>query len=411
MKILITLFQCLLNVCQLTDHANNESKAVYVVDQINPDNNTFDEHKIMLGYQDETDAKKSYLENYDKNWQGIGALNKLSLDEFKDWVKSGKTKKPLSWSGNYEQKSIGKSGERKIEREDEKKWDDTDDKRNVKKENSDLRGRIGKDKVYGQQGNVQNPSDIHVRKATPNKLVKKYLSMSKTADQIEFTIQSRMKGYPNQRQIDAIDNLSRGRKTLRDQYPSIAKDAAKILKARKQLANKPVVEPTEVDSDKKNPKGEIKAKQDFITHLKPSDGKPYKTRRAAQVAIKGRGRRDLKNKTLLPVEVDGGWGLKEEQKTQKGKNSEPYINLAQFNKAKKFITRKSKGLKAINPKPEAQFEKIKKVLQQTSKGIKAIAKGIQEDVYINKKQFKSLKKLVKGDKAAEDLVNIMKDCK
>jgi hypothetical protein len=93
----------------LGDHASDESKDVYVVDQIDPDKNTFDEHKIMLGYQDEAHAKKSYLENYDKNWQGIGAINKLSMDEFKSWVSSGKTKKPLGWKVKPKTKKVLKT--------------------------------------------------------------------------------------------------------------------------------------------------------------------------------------------------------------------------------------------------------------------------------------------------------------
>lgn len=38
---------------------------VYVVDQYNPDG-TFDEHKVMLGFNDMDEAKSDYLANYEK---------------------------------------------------------------------------------------------------------------------------------------------------------------------------------------------------------------------------------------------------------------------------------------------------------------------------------------------------------
>ncbi|MCG8381761.1 MAG: strawberry notch C-terminal domain-containing protein [Gammaproteobacteria bacterium] len=76
--------------------ANPDSDRVYVVDQKNQDG-TFDEHKVMLGFNDQQSAVDGYHANYDEGWQGMGAVTEMSMPEFKDWLKTGDTKKGLSY--------------------------------------------------------------------------------------------------------------------------------------------------------------------------------------------------------------------------------------------------------------------------------------------------------------------------
>ncbi|HJX58175.1 MAG TPA: diguanylate cyclase, partial [Thiobacillus sp.] len=70
------------------------SGPVFVVDQTNKDGD-FDEHKIMLGFDSSEAARAGYLGNYTKGWNGLGAMRKFSLGEFKAWLESGDTKKPV----------------------------------------------------------------------------------------------------------------------------------------------------------------------------------------------------------------------------------------------------------------------------------------------------------------------------
>lgn len=73
---------------------------VYVVDQYNPDG-TFDEHKVMLGFNSAAEAKENYLANYEKGWENGRRIEvtPVSLDNFKQWVSSSKRKtKPF---GDY----------------------------------------------------------------------------------------------------------------------------------------------------------------------------------------------------------------------------------------------------------------------------------------------------------------------
>lgn len=73
-------------------------RKVYVVDQYNPDG-TFDEHKVMLGFNDADEAKSDYLANYEKGWENgrridVSAVN---LEDFEKWVGSSHRKtKPFA---------------------------------------------------------------------------------------------------------------------------------------------------------------------------------------------------------------------------------------------------------------------------------------------------------------------------
>ncbi|MEC7119084.1 MAG: hypothetical protein VXW65_04155, partial [Pseudomonadota bacterium] len=64
---------------------------VYVIDQIDPIDQEFDEHKVVIGADSEDEAKAVYLSNYDAGWTGLGAITTMSWDEFTAWVSSDST--------------------------------------------------------------------------------------------------------------------------------------------------------------------------------------------------------------------------------------------------------------------------------------------------------------------------------
>ena len=68
-------------------------RKVFVVDQYNPDG-SFDEHKVMLGFNDADEAKSDYLANYENGWEDgrkivVSAVN---LEDFEKWIASSKRK-------------------------------------------------------------------------------------------------------------------------------------------------------------------------------------------------------------------------------------------------------------------------------------------------------------------------------
>ena len=73
-------------------------RKVFVVDQYNPDG-TFDEHKVMLGFNDADDAKSNYLANYEKGWENGRRIevSTTNLEDFEKWITSSKRKtKPFA---------------------------------------------------------------------------------------------------------------------------------------------------------------------------------------------------------------------------------------------------------------------------------------------------------------------------
>ena len=64
---------------------------VFVVDQRNADG-SFDEHKVMLGFNDINDAEAAYMSNYEEGWQGLGAITGVSIEEFEKWIASSHRK-------------------------------------------------------------------------------------------------------------------------------------------------------------------------------------------------------------------------------------------------------------------------------------------------------------------------------
>lgn len=75
----------------------NGSK-VFVVDQYNPDG-SFDEHKVMLGFNDRDEAFSAYLSNYEDGWEKGRRLDVtgVNLDDFEKWIESSKRKtKPFA---------------------------------------------------------------------------------------------------------------------------------------------------------------------------------------------------------------------------------------------------------------------------------------------------------------------------
>lgn len=75
---------------------NVEAPNVYVVDQVKPDG-SFDEHKVMYGFNSALAAKKAYLKNYSAGWKGLGNITGVSKEVFREWIDSSHRKtKPFN---------------------------------------------------------------------------------------------------------------------------------------------------------------------------------------------------------------------------------------------------------------------------------------------------------------------------
>lgn len=76
-----------------------DQQYVYVVDLYNLDR-TFDEHKVMLGFNDKDEATDAYFSNYDSSWRTSKRkiiTSTVPMDIFKKWIESSNRKtKPIA---------------------------------------------------------------------------------------------------------------------------------------------------------------------------------------------------------------------------------------------------------------------------------------------------------------------------
>lgn len=109
-----------------------DGKYVFVVDQYNPDG-TFDEHKVMLGFNSMEEARSAYLSNYEKGWENGRRIvvARIKTDDFQKWVDSSHRKtKPFAHyviagaadvSDNEKKPSASKKGKPHVSKENEVK--------------------------------------------------------------------------------------------------------------------------------------------------------------------------------------------------------------------------------------------------------------------------------------------------
>src|SRR5579871_188170 len=77
-----------------------DSDRVYVVDQMDHRTGRFDEHKAMLGYRTQEEAESAYKRGFSdgKGAARMGAVTEMSVGDFKNWLREGDTKNPVSES-------------------------------------------------------------------------------------------------------------------------------------------------------------------------------------------------------------------------------------------------------------------------------------------------------------------------
>lgn len=73
-------------------------RRVFVIDQYNPDG-SFDEHKVMLGFNEVEEAEYNYLQNYEQGWESSRKIvpTPVLIEDFEKWINSSHRKtKPFA---------------------------------------------------------------------------------------------------------------------------------------------------------------------------------------------------------------------------------------------------------------------------------------------------------------------------
>lgn len=74
---------------------NPKGGQIFVIDQLTSEG-TFDESKVMLGFDSAEEAKAAYMSNYEAGWKGFGSITPAG-ENFKQWLYDGKKqRKPFA---------------------------------------------------------------------------------------------------------------------------------------------------------------------------------------------------------------------------------------------------------------------------------------------------------------------------
>lgn len=68
---------------------------MYVINQVHPQTGKYDEAKVVAGAASPAEAERTYRANYPKGWKGLGSMAEMSTAQFKDWLYSDDTHKPV----------------------------------------------------------------------------------------------------------------------------------------------------------------------------------------------------------------------------------------------------------------------------------------------------------------------------
>lgn len=82
----------------LGPNAEDASYPVFVIDQVDA-SGKFDEHKVMLGFRNQKQARDAYKSNYQDGWK-VGPTKRMTLDEFKQWLETGARKPAVTSAEN-----------------------------------------------------------------------------------------------------------------------------------------------------------------------------------------------------------------------------------------------------------------------------------------------------------------------
>lgn len=90
-----------------------DTDRVFIVDQIDANTREFDEHKVILGAQDALDARDMYTAHFSdgRGNERMGGMTEMTVDQFKEWLKDGNSKKPVSPLGLEQEQSAVAPGD------------------------------------------------------------------------------------------------------------------------------------------------------------------------------------------------------------------------------------------------------------------------------------------------------------
>jgi hypothetical protein len=75
---------------------NLKSQKVFVINQNDPTTGEFDEHKCMIGFDSQEQARKAYDDSFSKGWAGFDSMYETGIEDFKGWAFGGVQDQPFA---------------------------------------------------------------------------------------------------------------------------------------------------------------------------------------------------------------------------------------------------------------------------------------------------------------------------
>lgn len=85
-----------------------ESDTAWIVNQVNA-NGSFDEHKVMLGFVSEEQARNAYLGSYGVSWKGLGDIVECTIEQLKHWLENANKLFPATTTELHSGESMNKA--------------------------------------------------------------------------------------------------------------------------------------------------------------------------------------------------------------------------------------------------------------------------------------------------------------
>ena len=86
---------------------NPEAPGVWIVNQVVPGTDAFDEHKVMIGFDSAEEARAAYHANYSQGWTGYHSMAEHTVEDFKDWLADERACRTIAKGAEHDAIPVG----------------------------------------------------------------------------------------------------------------------------------------------------------------------------------------------------------------------------------------------------------------------------------------------------------------
>ena len=268
-----------------------DAPTVWVVDQVDAESKAFDEHKAFLGFESTEEVVKTYDAAFDdgKGPQRRGAVVEMPFDAFREWVRTGATKKPLA-------ANLGDVPGGAVDRTQEVQTG----ARETRVESTEQPAPSGESLQAALSGLSATPQGEAVLEA---------LSDTSPTPQGSLVMEALAGRGPTpnggelQGALAGLSGTPQGNAMLEALTGTEPTPAGSVL-MRALEGEGPTPSPLTDAAARAEPTEQEVAEAAEVIDIRRKDGQPFKSQRSAMLAARGR------KLTGQPTKIEGGWALR-----------------------------------------------------------------------------------------------------